>query len=163
MRTTRSYHHTHTPGYVGRPLKVAPWVFLLVASTTPHPTPELLLERCREFIRDSRQPRTRTREADEEDGEVNGYFHFNQTRGRGGHCRARQGQRTCRLNFRDLDLLVTNTHPLSKGGQKNSRNRCRDLAQRPNQPRLMAAEATDEDDEEAHASYHHTHPPGYGG
>ena len=32
-----------------------------------------------------------------------------------------------------------------------------------NQPRPMAAEATDEDDEEAHAFYHHTHPPGYGG
>ena len=28
----------------------------------------------------------------------------------------------------------------------------------PNQPRPTAAEATDEDDEEANAFYHHTHP-----
>ena len=27
----------------------------------------------------------------------------------------------------------------------------------------MATEATDEDDEEAHAFYHHTHPSGYEG
>ena len=40
---------------------------------------------------------------------------------------------------------------------------CRDLVQNPNQPRPMAAEATDEDDKEAHAFYHHTQPPGYGG
>ena len=33
----------------------------------------------------------------------------------------------------------------------------------PNQPRSMATDATDEGDEEAHALYHHTHPPGYGG
>ena len=39
--------------------------------------------------------------------------------------------------------------------------RCRDLVQHPNEPRSMAAEAADEDDEEAHACYH-THPPGYG-
>ena len=38
-------------------------------------------------------------------------------------------------------------------------DRCRDLVQHLNQPRLMAAEATDEDDEEAQDSYHHTHPP----
>ena len=39
---------------------------------------------------------------------------------------------------------------------------CSDLVQHPNQPLPMAAEATDEDDEETHA-LHHTHPPGYGG
>ena len=38
-------------------------------------------------------------------------------------------------------------------------DRCRDLVQHPNQPRPMAAEATDEDDEKTHAFYHHTHPP----
>ena len=42
-------------------------------------------------------------------------------------------------------------------------DRCRDFVQHPNQPRLMATEATDEDSEEAYALYHHTHPPGYGG
>ena len=49
-----------------------------------------------------------------------------------------------------------------------SLDRCRDLVQHPNQPRPMATEATDEDDEEAHAFYytrrhafyHHTHPHG---
>ena len=40
---------------------------------------------------------------------------------------------------------------------------CRDLVQHPKQLRSMATEATDEDDEEAHAFYHHTHPPGYWG
>ena len=41
-------------------------------------------------------------------------------------------------------------------------DRCRDLVQHPVQPRPMAVEATNEDDEEAHAFYQHTHPPGYG-
>ena len=41
--------------------------------------------------------------------------------------------------------------------------RCRDLVPHPNQPRPMATEAIDEDDEEAPTFYHHTHPPGYGG
>ena len=41
--------------------------------------------------------------------------------------------------------------------------RYRDLVQHSNQPRPTAAEATDEDYEEAHAFYHHSHPPGYGG
>ena len=52
---------------------------------------------------------------------------------------------------------------LHRGWAKLMLGRCRDLVQHPNQPRPMAAEATDEDDEEAHAFYHHTHPPGYGG
>ena len=42
-------------------------------------------------------------------------------------------------------------------------DRCRDLIQHPNQPRSMATQAPDEDDEEARAFYRHTHPPGYGG
>ena len=33
----------------------------------------------------------------------------------------------------------------------------------PNQPRPMAAEVTDEDDEEAHAFYHHTRASSYEG
>ena len=37
------------------------------------------------------------------------------------------------------------------------------LVQHPNLPLTMATEAADEDDEEAYAFYHHTHPPGYGG
>ena len=40
-------------------------------------------------------------------------------------------------------------------------DRCRDHVQHPNQPRPTAAEAAVENDEEAHAFYHHTHPPGY--
>ena len=40
--------------------------------------------------------------------------------------------------------------------------RCRDLVQHPNQHRPMATKATDEDDEEARAFYHHPHTPGYG-
>ena len=42
-------------------------------------------------------------------------------------------------------------------------DRCRDIAQHPNQPRPMAAEEADQDDEEAHSFYHHTNPPGYVG
>ena len=42
-------------------------------------------------------------------------------------------------------------------------DRCRDLIQHPYQPCPMAAEAADQDDEEAHAFYHHTHPPNIGG
>ena len=38
----------------------------------------------------------------------------------------------------------------------------RDLVLHPNQPRPTAAEAADEDEEEARAYYHQTHPPGYG-
>ena len=52
---------------------------------------------------------------------------------------------------------------LYRGWAKPMLDRCRDLFQHPNQPRPMAAEATDEDDEEARAFCHHTHPPGYGG
>ena len=47
-------------------------------------------------------------------------------------------------------------------GEKLMLDRCRNLVQHPNQPRPTAAEATDEDDE-ARAFYHHTHPPGYRG
>ena len=42
-------------------------------------------------------------------------------------------------------------------------DRCRDLVQHPQKSCPTAAEATDEDDEEVHASYHHINPPGYGG
>ena len=40
---------------------------------------------------------------------------------------------------------------LHRGWVKLVHDRCRDLVQHPNEPRPMAAEATDEDDEEAHA------------
>ena len=49
------------------------------------------------------------------------------------------------------------------GQAKLMLDRCWDLVQHPNQPRSMATEAPDEDDEETHIFYHHTHPPGYGG
>ena len=52
---------------------------------------------------------------------------------------------------------------LHRGWAKLMPDRCRDLVQHPNQPRPTAAEATDGDGEEAHATYHHTHSPGYGG
>ena len=52
---------------------------------------------------------------------------------------------------------------LHRGWTKLMLDRSRDLVQHPHQPRPMAAEATDGDDEEARAFYHHTHPPGYGG
>eukprot|EP00614_Pseudopedinella_elastica_P024742 CAMPEP_0172645378 /NCGR_PEP_ID=MMETSP1068-20121228/239702_1 /TAXON_ID=35684 /ORGANISM="Pseudopedinella elastica, Strain CCMP716" /LENGTH=174 /DNA_ID=CAMNT_0013459615 /DNA_START=173 /DNA_END=697 /DNA_ORIENTATION=+ len=52
---------------------------------------------------------------------------------------------------------------LRRGWAKLMLNRYRDLVQHPNQRRPMAAEATDENDEEAHAFYHHTHSPGNGG
>ena len=52
---------------------------------------KLLLDRCRDLFQDPRQPRTHTREADEDDAEAHEYFHFHQTRGRGGHHRTRQG------------------------------------------------------------------------
>ena len=37
-------------------------------------------------------------------------------------------------------------------------DRCRDLVEHPNQPHPMPTEATDEDDKEARACYHSTHP-----
>ena len=37
------------------------------------------------------------------------------------------------------------------------------IAFRAHPDKNIAAEATDEDGEEAHAFFHHTHPPGYGG
>ena len=52
---------------------------------------------------------------------------------------------------------------LHRGWAKLMLDRCRDLVQYPNQPSPTAAEATDEDDEDARAFYHHTRPPGYGG
>ena len=52
---------------------------------------------------------------------------------------------------------------LHHGWAKLMLGRCRHLVQHPNQPRPMAIEAADEDDEEASAYYHHTHPLGYGG
>ena len=42
-------------------------------------------------------------------------------------------------------------------------DRCRELVQHPNLTRPAVAEATEKDDEEASAFYHHTHPPGYAG
>ena len=52
---------------------------------------------------------------------------------------------------------------LHRGWAKLMLYRFRDLVQHPNQLRPMATEATDEDDEKAHAFYHHNHPPGYEG
>jgi hypothetical protein len=52
---------------------------------------------------------------------------------------------------------------LHRGWAKLMLDRCRDLVQHPNQPRSMVSEATDEDDEEAHAFYHHTRPSGHEG
>ena len=52
---------------------------------------KLLLDRFRDLAQDPRQPRTYTRETDEDDAEEHGYFHFHQTRGRGGHHRTREG------------------------------------------------------------------------
>ena len=51
---------------------------------------------------------------------------------------------------------------LHRGWAKFMRDRCRNLVQHPNRPRPTAAEATEKDDEEARAFYHHPHPPGFG-
>ena len=51
---------------------------------------KLLLDRCRDLVQNPRQPRTHTRETDEDDAEEHEYLHFHQTRGRGGHHRTRQ-------------------------------------------------------------------------
>ena len=51
---------------------------------------------------------------------------------------------------------------LHRGWAKLMLGHFRDLVQHPNQPRPMAAESAVEDDKEAHAFYHHTHPSGYG-
>ena len=51
---------------------------------------------------------------------------------------------------------------LHRGWAKLMPDRLRGLVERPNQPRPTAVEATDEDDEDARAFYHHTYPPGYG-
>ena len=42
-------------------------------------------------------------------------------------------------------------------------DRCRDLVQHLNQPCPTAAKAIDEDNKEAHAFYHHSHPLTMGG
>ena len=55
---------------------------------------KLLLDRFRDLVQDPRQQRAHTRETDEDDAEAYGFFHFHQTRGRGGHHRTRQGKRT---------------------------------------------------------------------
>ena len=49
------------------------------------------------------------------------------------------------------------TRTTPRVGQTHA-GRCRDVVRHPNQPRPTAAEATDEDEKEAHAFYHHTHP-----
>ena len=46
---------------------------------------KLLLDRCRDLAQDPRQPRTHTRETDEDGASEHEYFHIHQTRGRGGH------------------------------------------------------------------------------
>ena len=51
---------------------------------------KLLLDRCRELDQDPRQPRTHTRETDEDGAEAHEHFHFHQTRGGGGHRHTRQ-------------------------------------------------------------------------
>ena len=51
---------------------------------------KLLLGRCRDLVQDPRQPRTHTREADEDGAEEHEYFGFHQTRGGGGHHHTRQ-------------------------------------------------------------------------
>ena len=48
---------------------------------------KLLLDRCRGLSRTLRQPRTHTRESDEDDAEAHVSVHFHQIRGRGGHYR----------------------------------------------------------------------------
>ena len=52
---------------------------------------KLLLDRYRDFVQDPRQPRTHTRETDEDGAEAHEYFYFHQTHGRGGHHCTRQG------------------------------------------------------------------------
>ena len=52
---------------------------------------KLLLDSCRDLLQDPRQPRTHTRETDEDDAEAHVYFQLHQTPGRGGHHRTRQG------------------------------------------------------------------------
>ena len=79
---------------------------------------KLLLGRCRDIVQDPRQPRTHTRETDEDDAEAREYFHFHQTRGGGDHRHTRQVQRTCRLNSWVPDLLVKITTPPPGGGPK---------------------------------------------
>ena len=51
---------------------------------------KLLLDRCRTSVQDPRQPRTHTRETDEDDAEAHECFHFHQTRGGGGLRHTRQ-------------------------------------------------------------------------
>ena len=67
---------------------------------------KFLLDICRDLVQDSRQPRTHTRETDEDGAEAHEYFHFHQTRGRGGHHRTRQVLKTCQLDFWVLGFLV---------------------------------------------------------
>ena len=57
---------------------------LSIGFAVHHGWARLLLDRCRGIVQDSR-------ETDEGDAETHVYFHFHQTRGRGGHHRNRQG------------------------------------------------------------------------
>ena len=80
---------------------------------------KLLFDRCRDLAQDARQPRTHTRETDEDDAAECEYFQFKRTRGRGGHHHTRQVQRTYWLNFWVHDLLVKNVTLPPGGGTKN--------------------------------------------
>ena len=68
----------------------------------------------------------------------------------------------CRFAIFSLDLEPLCQCTVPNYRAKPMPDRCRDLVRHHIQPRPMAVEATDED-EELHASYHNTHPPGYGG
>ena len=52
---------------------------------------KLHLDRCGVLAQDPRQPCTHSRETDEGCAGAYEYFHFHQTRGKGGHHRTRQG------------------------------------------------------------------------
>ena len=84
------------------------------------------------------------------------------------------GVRTSLIDVASLSSIAAEQPPLFTGGNrartaprvgqaKLMAGRFRDLVLHPNQPRSMATEAPDEDDEKEHAFYHHTYPPGYGG
>ena len=61
-----------------------------IGHAVPRGWAKLLLDKCCDLVQDPRQPRTHTRETDEDDAEAHENFHFQPTRGGGGHRQTRQ-------------------------------------------------------------------------
>ena len=70
------------------------------------------------------------------------------------------------ITFNIINIIIILGTAVSFTTRKEREREIADLTRsciKPKSKETMATEATDEGDEEAHALFHHTHPPGYGG